>query len=573
MGVAHLVSARTASGRPVTAQAFRCLSIGRTPALRQEILAGRFHRVANPEGGTPLLLEKDFVYVDLARKTLILVRPRSKRHDAARTEEALARMAASLAPAGVPLKKLYSRVVFGLEELREKLLIQDAEMDDRLIELVKIYVIDDHPFLTKTARLRISLAAVTTEALRFRAWFDHSKRVFDIAVPHSTYEELAARRPEMNLWLGKRIKANPLTANGKWVNLWTLSPKNKALELLRALEQQLAASTPVIDTTSKDFTYILKHLPTGDHLPDWAKTCLRKLFLWVKGRGLAQLEDQLFEIRFGKRLDDDWYLNDDPNDIDTLWKVLKDLPDTHVEGNSKIREIAVEEMDFGGYWNGSDIVLAAGMGSADGDFDDVLRHEVGHAVHDKNKKLVDDWLRTRFGFESFGPQQIDQWIAKMGGWGNLKTAEKADIRGFLRTAVGPGGTFVAAPRPIAPTGHVWRSTGFAPRLAVEGSLTEWWETNSRWHRAGGKAFALNYYYREFMVIDSAALDLVNDVMPSTYAAMSRFEFFAELYALHYDVGNPANRQVATNIRTWLNTNLGAAATSGQPAKTRANSTD
>ena len=187
--------------------------------------------------------------------------------------------------------------------------------------------------------------------------------------------------------------------------------------------------------------------------------------------------------------------------------------------------------------------------------------------------MIDDWLRTRFGFESFGAQQIDQWIAKMGGWGNLKTAEKADVRGFLRTAVGPGSTFVAAPRPIAPTGHVWRSPDFAPRLAVEGSLTEWWETNARWHRVGGKAFALNYYYREFMVIDSAALVLVNDVMPSTYAAMSRFEFFAELYALHYDVGNPANRQVATNIRTWLNTNLGAAATSGQPAKTRANSTD
>ena len=37
----------------------------------------------------------------------------------------------------------------------------------------------------------------------------------------------------------------------------------------------------------------------------------------------------------------------------------------------------------------------------------------------------------------------------------------------------------------------------------------------------------------FMVVDTAALNLVAK-MPDNYAAISHFEFFAEMYALYYD---------------------------------------
>jgi hypothetical protein len=47
-------------------------------------------------------------------------------------------------------------------------------------------------------------------------------------------------------------------------------------------------------------------------------------------------------------------------------------------------------------------------------------------------------------------------------------------------------------------------------------------------------------------------------MPSAYAAMSHFEFFAELYALYHDVDNPAGRQrIPAEMATWLAQNTAA----------------
>lgn len=58
-----------------------------------------------------------------------------------------------------------------------------------------------------------------------------------------------------------------------------------------------------------------------------------------------------------------------------------------------------------------------------------------------------------------------------------------------------------------------------------------------------------------MAIDEGALELVGQ-MPSNYAAMSHFEFFAELYALYYDLDDPLRVNVPAPTAEWLDANIG-----------------
>jgi hypothetical protein len=84
---------------------------------------------------------------------------------------------------------------------------------------------------------------------------------------------------------------------------------------------------------------------------------------------------------------------------------------------------------------------------------------------------------------------------------------------------------------------------------------DWFANFKTWYRVGKLAFALNYWYAEFMVVDTSALDLVAK-MPDNYAAMSHFEFFAEIYALYYDVDDPKRKVIPADVAKWLDANIG-----------------
>src|SRR6185369_17021533 len=128
--------------------------------------------------------------------------------------------------------------------------------------------------------------------------------------------------------------------------------------------------------------------------------------------------DQLFELRFGVALEDSWYRNDDKNDIDTLWRLLKNLPDSHVEGNARLSEISLDLGGGGGSFSAStnEIEIGSTELAFKQRFEDTLRHEVGHAVHEAQPELVNGWLYQRFGWATFEPTQagIDDWVVQMG---------------------------------------------------------------------------------------------------------------------------------------------------------------
>jgi hypothetical protein len=506
-----------------------------------------------------MTVEKPFYYTDLQRNALFKVFPRGERHNWKEGSQEL-EVASEFIPEEIVGKKGRTlRVVYGMDELREKLVAQDLDLDDRVVELFKVLLVYEHPVLLRRPRLRLCLSGSTESDLQFTATYEHDPRRFRLELPRRLAAELAKKPEKLARWTKQAHKSDIFELPDHWVNMWRWSPQPTALDRLKMYAADVKAGKAV-DTAAAPFKQMLADVPRGSHLPAWAKQDLRSLFEYAKAKKLAKLQDQLFEIRFGFELEDDWTSNDDQDDIDTLWKLLKDLPDTNVEGNTKIRELMLNLGEGGGTYDPTSHDIAIGSQELvhRERFEDVVRHEVGHAIHEMKDDLVNNWLGQRFGWRIFDrtDDQIDQWVALMGGWGELTPSQQQDVREALRLALGSGGSWTPGPTPSLPPGHPWHKRNFGPRLALEKTGASWFNNHATWHRAGGKAFFLNYWYRTLMAVDAAALDLVAK-MPDAYAAMSHYEFFAELYALYYDLDDPQRPAIPADVAQWLDENIGA----------------
>lgn len=572
MAVFHPHKVKCVCGEPLVAQLADSINTKRVPQWRERILQGRLHKARCSVCGREMTVEKPFYYTDATRKSFFKVLPRGERHRWRQASEEL-EVASALVPDDIWNQEQRSlRVVFGLDELREKLVAEDAGLDDRILELLKVLLVYEHPVLLRRARLRLMLEAVTDSVLRFRAAYEHHPQRFSIAMPRALAGELSSRRGELEAWVHNAHKREPIfELSDHWVNMWRWSPQPSALAQLKACAAQIRDGEQVA-TGSKAFRRMLKGLPRGNHLPSWAKKDLRELFEFSKQNDLQQLEEALFEIRFGIELENDWADNKDPDDIDTLWQLLKDLPATNVEGNTRIHEILLDDNEGGGWYSPESHDIAIGseeLVEREG-FGGVIRHEVGHAVHELNEKLVDHWLGERFGWQTFSANAagINAWVKLMGGWGDVTTSQRAQVREYLLTALGSGDSWGPGPTPSVPKGHPWHRPEFGPRLAFEKSGTDWYGNFKTWHRSGKHAFFLNYWYATLMAVDVSCLDLISK-MPDDYAAMSHSEFFAELYALHYDLGNPKRAKIPADVGKWLDKHIGAAkANAPRPARPR-----
>ncbi|MNF28744.1 hypothetical protein D3C84_94330 [compost metagenome] len=560
MAVFHPRTIKCVCGNPITTQLAKSINVTRAPQLRERILAGEFHRTACPACSRKFTVETSFYYTDFERNTVFKVLPRGDRHtwrDASNEVD----KASSYIPSKVMADADRTlRVVFGMDELREKLVAQDAGLDDRVLELLKVLLIYEHPVLVRRARLRLTLDQVTLTDFEFRANYEHSPQKFSILIPRAFTDHIEAAPDKLKAWVAAAHKTNIFELqNDHWVNIWRWSPQPGALDQLKSAAEDVRTGKR-INVRSVGFKLMLARLPKGNHLPPWGKQDLRALFEYAKRENQQALQDTLFEIRFDIQLEDDWAQNDDPNDIDTLWKLLKDLPDTNVEGNTRIRELQLDNDKGGGWYSPDSNDIAIGeLGLSDQEsFEDTVRHEVGHAVYEQKHEVVDAWLTSEFGWREFKTtvEDVNEWVGLMGGWGILTTAEQRDVYNALTSyCIGKGSSWNPGPAPMLPTGHPWYTPGFGPRLAFEQTPSDWYEAYSTWYRANGKAFFLNYWYGTFMVVDELTLDLVAE-MPQSYASMSPFEFFAELYALYFDLDDTKRSNLPTSVITWFDENIG-----------------
>ncbi|MBL8671792.1 MAG: hypothetical protein JNK11_14135, partial [Alphaproteobacteria bacterium] len=312
------------------------------------------------------------------------------------------------------------------------------------------------------------------------------------------------------------------------------------------------------------FGAMLDRLPRGEALPPWARGDLHVLFDLARATGADEaVQDRLFEVRFGKALDDAFSRNDHPSDIARLWDVMSGLPAPHVESNRHLQEVRLAPGRAESWYEGNSIHLSdRQLGTRPEAFDSAVRHEVGHAVHRKLDRaqggIVSDWLADAFGWMEHRAghdeeeSSADNWLALLvPGWPALPHARRAMVRGAVRAALGPGQRWSPPAPPDLPAEHPWHADGFGPRLAFERTGARWYRSTQTWLRSGGRAFFYNFYYGRLMAVDERTLDMIDDCLPSRYAAMSPAEFFAEVYAAYFDPHPDGRARLPADVRDWM----------------------
>jgi hypothetical protein len=118
-------------------------NVARRPEYRAEVLAGTFMAFGCEGCGARVVVERDILYTDLAHGLFVCVFPHTRRPDAASlcafATEVFQRVVVTEAPKAVALRfgSIEPRVVFSYDELREKVLCSDHQLDDRVVEAVK----------------------------------------------------------------------------------------------------------------------------------------------------------------------------------------------------------------------------------------------------------------------------------------------------------------------------------------------------------------------------------------------------------------------------------------------------
>ncbi|MEO8707340.1 MAG: CpXC domain-containing protein [Kofleriaceae bacterium] len=148
--------------------------VARAPEVREQILAGQLHRFTCSGCDESTQVEAAFVYTDFPRHHWISVATpdelASWRDHEARLAGEVARAFELGSPLAHPLADgLRVRLVFGSVELREKLVVWGAGIDDALVECVKVRAFASDPELAAPGS-RLLVETVAADGLVL-AWF------------------------------------------------------------------------------------------------------------------------------------------------------------------------------------------------------------------------------------------------------------------------------------------------------------------------------------------------------------------------------------------------------------------
>jgi hypothetical protein len=180
----------------------------RLPEVREQILRGELHHVRCPACNELVEAHRDLAYTDFTRHHWVQVAsPDQLPQWASLERDALAIFDRHVrhGPAIVaPLADRFRvRLVFELDELRERLLIWGAELDDAVVECVKLVCLRARPAIAGPTR-RIRLRAIEDGAFVLAA-IERTRPRVDLArwiVPPAAIEAIArddwrARVPEL----------------------------------------------------------------------------------------------------------------------------------------------------------------------------------------------------------------------------------------------------------------------------------------------------------------------------------------------------------------------------------------
>jgi len=189
---------------------WQSLHVRRAPEAREDILAGTFLRPTCPHCGAFVLVEPTMLYTDFDRRQWFATLP----HHAIDRRTAVAKLVkdgfrANMEVYCPPMVREWApdftiRVTFGLPSLREKILAFDHGLDDRVLELTKLWLMRDLRLGPVTADVRFYLDRIEGDTLHLvhsSPGPDATELVHTLAVPRSTYahvrDGLGDREPDL----------------------------------------------------------------------------------------------------------------------------------------------------------------------------------------------------------------------------------------------------------------------------------------------------------------------------------------------------------------------------------------
>jgi hypothetical protein len=200
------------------------LSVTRSPHLREQILSGRFQVFACEACGRTFTCTGRFSYLDLERRRFVGVFPTEAEQEWPRHERLTAHAYETNLGGEAPSvarslgEGVVVRCVFGLAALREKLLIDDAGLDDVLVEAAKLDLFRTVTGLSLEAGRRPRLVEIGPARVHFAvpaAADDRDRRPFDLPVERPRFDEFLAAAAAAAGTLRETLAAGPYVDAGR----------------------------------------------------------------------------------------------------------------------------------------------------------------------------------------------------------------------------------------------------------------------------------------------------------------------------------------------------------------------
>jgi hypothetical protein len=217
-------------GTPVEVVVADSLNAGRHPHLKQSILDRTLHAFTCGVCGQRFVIEKDLLYVDFERKQFFCMYPRRERAReaacSAEVKRAYQRWMGEQAPQFIIAdgRDFLVRACFGYEELREKIVIDDAGLADLVVEALKIDILNADPWFrdANVMTLRLDSVLATGELRLVPEWLAPPEPAPGTAierrvatVSRAIYDEIDARFDDI-------LVTHPELAGGAHVSMLRL---------------------------------------------------------------------------------------------------------------------------------------------------------------------------------------------------------------------------------------------------------------------------------------------------------------------------------------------------------------
>ena len=199
-----------------TARLAHGVHASRAPEVREQLFDRTFHRIECTDCSRAFTGQRALVYTDIDRKHWLQVALASERPRWPELEPATEQIF-DRAFTGSPLadREGYKlRLVFGLEELREKLVIWRAALDDAVVECLKAHVIAHEPRLLRARTIVVE--AVVDGGIELVVDGERIGVSAELVEQFHADDRLPARFPE--LFVGRYVSLHRLTGpRYRWV--------------------------------------------------------------------------------------------------------------------------------------------------------------------------------------------------------------------------------------------------------------------------------------------------------------------------------------------------------------------